>query len=302
MQNINVCLSCDDNYSKYAVVLVASALSNSNPDDYINFYILDGNISEENKQKILAMQKTAHCNIKFIKVDESKFDLYKQIITHSYITLPTYFRLKIAELLPDIERVIYLDCDMVIEDSLSELYNTDLGNNIIAGVLDARVHHKRKWRKKKYINAGMILFDLDKIRKENIEDQFLEYTKSNLHSIQTGDQDIINFVLKDRIKILDGLWNVQVSSFASRTNFTNHPKIIHYISCDKPWIFGSGTYFKEKYVKYLQQTPWALNESEKEYWYKENKKVSRLNFWKRRPYCIVHPKYWYAFFRQFAKN
>lgn len=115
----------------------------------------------------------------------------------------------------------------------------------------------------------MILFDLDKIRKENIEDQFLEYTKSNLHSIQTGDQDIINFVLKDRIKIVDGLWNVQVSSFASRSNFTNKPNIIHYISNDKPWIFGSCTHFKEKYFKYLQLTPWALNESEKEYWYKK---------------------------------
>ena len=203
--------------------------------------------------------------------------------------------------MPDINKVIYLDCDVVVENSLVELFNTNLENNIIAGVLDARVHHKRKWRKKKYINAGMILFDLDKIRKENIEDQFLEYTKSNLHSIQTGDQDIINFVLKDRIKIVDGLWNVQVSSFASRSNFTNKPNIIHYISNDKPWIFGSCTHFKEKYFKYLQLTPWALNESEKEYWYKKNKTASSKNFWKKRAYCIVHPKYWYAFFKKFAK-
>lgn len=145
MQNINVCLSCDDNYSKYAGVVIASITANANNDDFINFYIFDGKISSENKEKILELKKTNNCNIKFVEIDETKFEIYQQLTTHTYITIPTYFRLKIAELLPDINKVIYLDCDVVVENSLVELFNTNLENNIIAGVLDARVHHKRKW-------------------------------------------------------------------------------------------------------------------------------------------------------------
>ena len=57
-------------------------------------------------------------------------------------------------------------------------------------------------------------------------------------------------------------WNVQVSGFASRTSFTNKPKLIHYIGCDKPWVFASITFFKDLYFKNLQLTPWALDKNE----------------------------------------
>ena len=296
MSEINVCLSCDDNYSKYAGVVIASILSNASKSDKYNFYILDGNITSINKQNILSLKNIKECNINFIKIDEKQFEIYTKIKTHKYVTIQTYYRLKLASLLPLVDKIIYLDCDVVINDSLKDLFETNLENNVIAGVLDARVKHKSKWKNSKYINAGMILFDLDKIRKENIEDKFFEYTKQNMENIKTGDQDIINFVLKDKIKILPDEWNVQVSGFASRTSFTNRPKIVHYIGSDKPWIFASNTFFKDLYFKYLQLTAWALSEEEKTKWITENKKISRIKFWKKRPYCIFHPKYWYAFY------
>ncbi len=293
--NINVCLSCDNNYSKHAAVVMASILYNADINDYIHFYILDGNIDNYNKEKILELKKISNCDIEFITVNESKFDCYKKVNTHKYITIPTYFRLKITELLPNISRIIYLDCDMIVEHSLKELFNINLTDNIIGGSLDSRVFHKKKWKNQKYINAGMIVFDLEKMRQEKTDELFEDYTHKNINDIKTGDQDIINFALKNRIKIIDGSWNVQVSGFASRTSFTKYPKIIHYIGKDKPWIFGSNTYFKDKYFKYLQLTPWKLNDKEKLYWEKENKKISRQKFWKKHPYCIIHPKYYYAF-------
>lgn len=300
--NINVCLSCDDNYSKYAGVVIASILKNASNDDFLNIYILDGNISDTNKNKILQLNNIKDCNIQFVDINESMFDVYKKINTHTYITLPTYYRLKLSELLPDVNKIIYLDCDMIVNSSLSELFNTNIEDNIIAGVLDARVKHKRSWKNKKYINAGMILFDLEKIRKYQIEEKFIEYTKNNLDNIATGDQDIINYTLQDKIKILPDIWNVQVSGFASRTSFTKYPKIIHFIGSDKPWIFASCVFFKDLYFKYLQYTPWALTEEEKQKWYNENKKASTIKFWTKRPYCIFNPKYWYAFYRSFLSN
>lgn len=296
---INVCLSCDDNYAKYAAVVMASILDNKNEDDNIQFFILDGNISAENKSKILELKNFKDCNINFVEIDEKHFEIYTNIKTHEYISIPAYYRLKLTTLLPSINRIIYLDCDTVVNTSLKDLYNTDLGTNFIAGVLDARVKHKKKWRKSNYINSGIVLFDLEKFRNQNIENIFYEYTKENINSIETGDQDIINFTLKDKIKILPDEWNVQVSGFASRTSFTKYPKIIHYIGSEKPWMFSATTYFKNYYFKYLQLTPWALSEEEKLKWYTENRKSSFLKFLKRRPLFFLIPKYWYAFYRSF---
>lgn len=302
MKNINICLSCDDNYSKYAGVVIASILANADDDDNLKFYILDGQISSKNKEKILSLKSIKDCQIHFIEIDDKKFEIYAQIKTHKYVTLQTYYRLKIAELLPDIERVIYLDCDMVVNRSLGELFEADLHQKPIAGVLDVRVKRKRKWKNSNYINAGMILFDLKKIREEKIEEIFVDYTKNNIEIIDTGDQDIINFALKDKIEILPDTWNVQVSNFASRTSFTKHPAIVHYIGPDKPWIFASTTFFKDLYFKYLQLTPWALIDEEKQKWYIENKKASRKNFWKKKPHCFLNPKYWYAFWASYICN
>ena len=108
MREINVCLACDDNYSKYAGVVIASALANSALKDNLCFYILDGGIKEENKAKINELKSIKNCEINFISIDESLFEEYKKIKTHSYITIATYYRLKLPSLLPNVKKIIYL--------------------------------------------------------------------------------------------------------------------------------------------------------------------------------------------------
>ena len=292
---INVCLSTDNNYAPYAGVVIASVLKNSNPEDKLSFYILDGGIEEENKNKIRSLSSIKDCQIYFVPVDESLFEDYKKLTTHSYITLATYYRLKIPKLLnKDVKRIIYLDCDIVVNNSLSELYNTDLGENYIGGVIDIRVKYKPKWKNKTYVNAGMLLIDVEKIRKDNIEEKFLEYTKNNFEKIKAGDQDIINFTLEGKIKILDDLWNVQVSSFLSRSNFTKHPKIIHFVAKKKPWKFGSYSMFKDKYFQNLALTPWAITQKDKFKWTVLNEICSIYNFIIDKPTFIFRPKFWEA--------
>jgi lipopolysaccharide biosynthesis glycosyltransferase len=79
MIKINVCLACDDNYSKYAGVVIASILANSAPSDNLHFYILDGGIKEENKTKINELKSIKNCEINFVNIDESLFENYKNI-------------------------------------------------------------------------------------------------------------------------------------------------------------------------------------------------------------------------------
>ena len=300
MNCINICLACDNNYAQYAGVVIASVLANAAEDDLLSIYILDGGIAEDNRQKLLSLKNIRDCNIVFVKIDESLFDEYKQVKTHEYITLATYYRLKLSNLLPDVNRVIYMDCDMVVNSSLHELFATEMKDAPLAGVTD--LNHRRVRKNPTYINAGMLVMDLDNIRKFNIEDEFLKWTIANKNTITCGDQEIINEVCKGRIKIVDECWNVQSSNFVNRSSYTKHPRIIHFVAARKPWHWASFSVHKDLYFKNLQITPWALNSDELYHWTVENRRAARWAYLKYRPLFWLRPRFYYALYRTFLKK
>ena len=292
--NINICFACDNNYAKHAGVAIASILINSNKKDKLSFYILDGGINENLKNDILLLKSIKKCNINFIKIDDKKFKRYKDIKTHKYLTIASFYRLKLSEILPNLQKIIYLDCDTVVNSSLSELNGEYLGNNIIAGAQD--INKRIIKNNPYYINSGVLLIDLEKIRKENIEEKYLEYAQNNITKIKTGDQEIINEVLKERIKLINESWNVQSSNFINRSSYTNSPRIIHFVAKKKPWDYGSFSWHKDYYFKYLQLTPWKLNKKELIYWTKKNKIMSIIGYLKYRPLFFLRPRFYKALF------
>ena len=241
--NINVCIACDDNYSKYAGVVIASILANTNSEDKLSIYILDGGISEMRKSEIRSLKSIKGCEIIFLPFDEKLIEEYKKIKTLKHISYTTYYRLKLPSLLPNVERIIYLDCDMVVLTSLRELFQTDMGSKYIAGCEDIGTK-KRFTKLKNYINAGMLVFDLSKMREKNVEKIFLDYAIAHIENLKYSDQDIINYACKDAIWILDERWNVQSSNFTNRLSYTKAPKIIHFIAKRKPWHWASFSYHR----------------------------------------------------------
>lgn len=296
---INVGIACDENYSKYAGVVIASILSNANQEDDLSFYILTDGLSEKIQADIFKLKEIKDCQIKIITLENKLFEAYKSIKTHSYIPICGFYRLKLASILPDVDKIIYLDCDVVVNKSLNELYNSDLGENIVGGVRD--INRRMLKRNPSYVNAGMLVMDLKKIREQNIEDEFLNWTKNHIDTIKMGDQEIINEVLKGRIQILDDRWNVQSSNFTNRSSYTKNPWIIHYVSKRKPWHFGSFSYHKDYYFKYLQLTPWALTDEDKKYWYNKNKSASFWGYLKYRPFFMFRPMFYKALFYTYIK-
>ncbi len=292
MKMINVCLACDDNYSKYAGVTIASVLVNSDMCDDLTFYILDEGISEENRNKLLSLTKIKQCSINFVKVNNEMFSDYFNIKTHDYVSIPAFYRLKLSTLLPKLGRVIYFDCDVIVNTTLQELFNIEMGNFIVAGVRD--INKKVLRKNPEYINSGVVLIDLDNMRKFGIEDEFLDWTKNHFQSIKMGDREIINEVLKGRIKVIDDEWNVQSSNFTNRSSYTKNPKIIHFVSAKKPWHWASFSYHRDLYFKYLQYTPWALNEKEYKHWTKDNQLASLFAYIKYRPFFILRPRFYSA--------
>ena len=302
-ESINVCLACDDNYSKYAGVVIASILANANPKDRLNFYILDGGISEDNKQKIQSLKFIKDCEINFITIDESMFEEYKKVKTHKYLTIAAYYRLKLPSLLPEISKVIYLDCDMVVTTSLSNLFNKELGEKPLAGVSD--IKKKRVKANPTYVNSGMLVMDLDNMRRHNLEEKFLDWTRGHIDTIKTGDQEIINEVCRGNILVVEDEWNVQSSNFTNRSSYTNEPKIVHYTAQLKPWHFGSFSYHRNMYFKYLQMTPWKMSHSEYKHWTRDNQIVSILRYLAYRPLFWLRPAFyravWHTYLKRFFK-
>lgn len=296
---INICLACDDNYAKYAGVVIASILSNSPAEEILNFYILDGGITQENKEHINNLKRIKDCKINFIDIEESLFEDYKQVKTHRYITLATYYRLKLPTLLPDISKVIYFDCDFVINSSLKELFNMDMQNYPIAGVQD--IKNKMVRLNPTYVNAGMLVFNIDKMKELDLENKFLEWTKNNIDCITCGDQEIINEVCKGQIKILPHYWNVQSSNFTNRSSYTKTPRCIHFVAKKKPWHFASYSYHRSYYFKYLQLTDWALNDNDIFYWTHINQLASILSYLKYRPLFWLRPKFYKALYYTYIK-
>ena len=291
---VNVCIACDDNYSRYAGVVIASVLANADKTDELSFFVLDGGISLENKEKINSLKSIFPCNISFVEVDNKLFEDYQNVKTNQYISIATYYRLKLSKLLSQTDRVIYLDCDVVVNRNLKELFYSDLESHPIGGVLDI---NKRMLKvNPNYVNAGMLVMDLKTIKEQNIEQKFFEWTKEHIGKIKMGDQEIINEVLKGNIKILKDNWNVQSSNFTNRSSYTKDPYIIHFVSKRKPWHFGSFSYHKMLYFKYLQLTPWKLAEDEKFYWYTLNQIMSLLGYIKYRPLFFLRPRFWSALY------
>ncbi|MDD3191974.1 MAG: glycosyltransferase, partial [Bacilli bacterium] len=118
--NINICFTPSDNYAQHMAVVIASILKNAAFGDDFSFYVLDSGISDSNKNKISELQKIKNFNIKYVKLDTSVLDSLPIVLNH--FTTAIYYRFMTADLLPEVDKIIYLDCDLVVCSSLKELF------------------------------------------------------------------------------------------------------------------------------------------------------------------------------------
>ena len=211
---MNVLLASDDNYAPLLGVVLYSLLEN-NEDDFnnIDIYVLDGGISEENKNKIqdLTDNFNVKTTISFIKYDNLEEILGIKI--KATRPLATYARLFAASLLSsDIDKILYIDCDGLVVDSFKELWDMDLGDNYCAGVLDAGPKYINTFLElpedNNHYNAGLLLINLKLWREDNLEKRFLDFIISKDGEVFHNDQGIINVICRDRILTVHPKYNI----------------------------------------------------------------------------------------------
>ena len=267
MQEYNICYSLDSNYIEQLAVSITSILKNADILDNINFYILDGGLSINDKHSIELLKSIKDFNIKFVSVNENDFKscplLVKKDETYKdyHVTLPTYFRFKLCEFLPNLKNILYLDCDVIIRTSLKHLFKTELKDSAVAMVIDADTEKESKRLSlEKYFNAGVMLINLDYWRNNKVENRLFDYIQNNKENILWQDQDIINVVLKNEIKELDKSWNYQYFQYENVLNDElGNISILHLAGRFKPWLMPFESSIYDEYYYYLLFTAWKNN-------------------------------------------
>ena len=167
MNTVNICYATNESFAPYMAVSITSLLENNSSCNVV-VHILHSDLSKAAKARLQMFEsRYKNAKIQFHKIDDSRFEKFGLTIEH--ITKETYFRYMIAEVLPNIDNVLYLDGDTIVNGDISELFDTDLTNYYCAGVSDIYIesvgYKKTLGIDGLYINAGVILFNLDEMRK-----------------------------------------------------------------------------------------------------------------------------------------
>lgn len=310
---MNVLLASDDNYAPLLGVTIYSLLKNNASEfNKINILILDGGISETRKAKIESIcdEFTDKITLTFIKYDNIEEII--GVTLNATRPLATYARLLICSLLDEnIDKILYLDCDALVVDSLKELWNTDISNYPCGAVLDAGPPYINTFlnfpKNHEHYNAGLLLINLKLWREENLESQFIDYIISRNGNVFHNDQGVINVICENRILKLKPNYNIlspffevgydKVMQWYGQKNYYSkelvddaleNPVFIHLTQFvhGRPWFTNAENHpLRELFDSYVEKTPFK-----DEIYIKDNRhfKGKLLSFlYKILPYSLI---------------
>jgi lipopolysaccharide biosynthesis glycosyltransferase len=271
--------SADENFAMPLAVTVRSAQMNLKNKPKLVLFVLDGGIKQSTKRKVIKSLSSESVDISFIQPPEAL--LSKMNVSEKY-TLPAYYRLLVPQLLPKhVQKVIYLDTDLIVQGDIEELWNIDIGERYALAVQDpchlsiGKSHGLRNYKENgispdsKYCNTGVLVINLEKWRSEDVGQKIIQYLERNRDYVEWADQDGVNAVLAGKWGELDPRWN-QVHAIYDYSSWRDspyeedvynaalhNPYIIHFTTPPKPWQQGCKHPKKDLFYEYLDQTAWS---------------------------------------------
>ncbi|MEF3073867.1 glycosyltransferase family 8 protein [Methylobacter sp. Wu1] len=238
-----IVLACDEAYAMPLATTLRSIVEANQNSWPLDFHVLANGLSDNTRRKVLNSLPKGSASIRWVPVD---LELFRKFYTMSHVSKMTYARFVIPEIFPDsVSRVLYLDADILVLDDLGSLWETPLEGFIVGAVLDGMDSQiKRREpdlkdvpRVRDYFNAGILLIDLQRWRKEQISEKALEYLNLYPHS-PYSDQDALNVACDGLWKKLDPRWNFQ--DYYEKQRLLDiipeqRPGIVHFVWKSKPW-------------------------------------------------------------------
>lgn len=275
---MDIVFSADTNYIMPTGVMMTSVCINNKDSDITFHALIDESVTEKQKQQLEEVV-AGNCrhHIAYYLMNASRFAMLPKLgEVKLHITQATYYRLFLTEILPaDIEKLLYLDGDIVVTGSLSELWNTHLDDCAVGGVADmseAIQEYSRLGYPSDcgYFNAGVLLINLRYWRENEVVDTFRKIMIETPERIKFHDQDVLNISFFHSKKQLSLKYNVQ-NGFLYKKEFwqidsqkyeqcvteaIKRPVIIHYSARVKPWFVDCENPLKDKWIYYYKKTQW----------------------------------------------
>ena len=245
---VPVFITINNDYAPYAAAAIHSLFQHSNKNRYYRVIILHDGLSFANRLRFRSLV-TKNCAIQFKKITNS---LYLKVVIKyvakrkgmgDFFSKAVYFyRFFIPLLFPRYEKAVYIDSDTILRSDIGELFDMELGENVVMAMIDPKVTAIPEFRDyvdfaidvphEEYVNDGVMLMDLRKMRKVKYLSQMVEMIKKYDADLVAPDQDYLNVILKGKIGHFGSEWNAEPTA-----EFDKNVKLVHFNLFNKPWHY-----------------------------------------------------------------
>ena len=272
---INIAFITDNNFVIQTIVALFSLRANKLKETEYNIVILGKELSNSNITQFEKLSESKFC-VKVLPLNDAIIS--ESICKNSIYSSNVLYKLKLEKIFTEYNKLLFLDSDIIVLDDLTELYNTSIDNYYIAGVKDigAVVYNLKNKNKlcMNYFNTGVMLLNLKKIREENFFDNVILNYETNAKNYYFPEQDALNELIKDKIKLISIKYNFITSNVRyttkQLTNFFKEdmdnikPVVLHYAGRCRPWKY-SNVFFAKEWLNYYKESPFKNEKLKNKY-------------------------------------
>lgn len=265
--NFNIVINTDDNYIQHAMAMLCSLYEN-NREHEITVHVLQKELSNKSRTCISTLAERYNNNVLYYNVNEEQL-AGVQFRKNRPLSMAAYYRLLLASILPlNIDKVLYLDCDIIVVRDIEEIFRIEIDDYALAASLD-HFPYSQQHRLQLHMEvgertfcSGIMLVNLKYWREHSIEKGLLEYAKRHREEVWLHDQDVLNYYFKKKWFLLPPKWNRTADTLSpipcefykqfDKEDYRYNPMLYHYASLGiKPWL-NAPIPCKEYYIKYLK--------------------------------------------------
>ena len=259
---IPIFFTIDDQYAPYLSCAITSIIQNSSKKYQYKIFILHDGLNDENIARLSKLKCDGY-DIIFKEMKDGMeliTDRVENRLRCDYFTLTIYFRLFIADMFPEYDKGVYIDSDVVVPGDISELYNHNLEENLIGASTDNSIQDIPELTKYveeaigvnrlEYINSGVLVMNLKKMRETEFSKKFLTLLNTYHFDSIAPDQDYLNAMCNGKILYLNEEWDAMPTEGKKELK---NPKLIHYNLFQKPWCYDNIQY-EDIFWEYAKKT------------------------------------------------
>lgn len=261
---INIAYCTDSNYLEHVAVSIKSIILN-NLNENLRFHVFLYNVDEFDIKKF---QQTSEL-IFIYQIEPEDFEKYNHNFSTTHITNSTFIRLMVPRLLSSrVTELLYLDADVLCFNNISSILNIDIENYICAAAIDSKQNiqnsnsSRLKLNSNDYFNAGVLYINIKNWMSFDVESKSNDILSKN-NDLKYADQDALNIVLQNHIKIIDSKWNYLFTWMTNQEKETffydkkTLPYFIHFTGPRKMWYVEHEGLAQDLYNFYKHFTPWS---------------------------------------------